>query len=203
MVTDIVGFTAAVYRRSVLYISVLTDLVGIIYCHAGNNKVSMNHVNDDGEFHKGLFALSHLSVASFYDPSFLDHLHKNETTHGLTEMVKIAVLKDDALFSYVEAYLDKMLAGTQRRYFATAVELTARAVSEELCKDLWRKCSHLSTANFEDEAVRAIEEIKGITYGDTDSVAIGVALMSALSFFKGNLSGADLGRVINVLEKAG
>ncbi|KAI9770987.1 MAG: hypothetical protein M1840_002691 [Geoglossum simile] len=202
MVTDIVGFAAAIYRRSAPYISVPTDLVGVVYCHAGNNKVSINHVNNDGELYKGLFALSHLPVASFYDLSFLGSLHKNEIKRGLAEIVKIAVVKDDALFSYVEAYLEKMLAGTQGGYLTTAVELAARAASEELSKDPWGKGTHLFTAKFGDEAVRAIEQIKGIN-DDTDSVAIGVALMSVLSFFKGNLSGADLERVLNILEKAG
>ncbi len=203
LVTDIVGFAAAIYRRSTPYISVLTDLVGIVYCHADDSKVSINHLSNDGEIYRGMFALSHLPTASFYDPSFLDSLDKFEIRRGLTEIVRISVVKDDVLFSYVEANLDKMSAGIQGGgHLMTAVELAARAAFREPSKDPRREGDHLSMAKFGDEAVQAIEQVMGIPYDDADSVAIGLALMSALSFSQRRLSSADLGRVLNLLEKA-
>lgn len=203
MVTDVVGFAAAIYRRSTPYISVLTDLVGIVCCHADDSKVSINHVNNDGEIYKGLFTLSHLPTASFWDPSFLDSLHKSDIRRGLAEIVKISVVKDDVLFSYVEANLDKISAGTQGGgNLVTAVELAARAASKEPSNVPQRENGVVCMAKFAAEAVQAIEQIKGISYDEADAVAIGIALMSALSFLKTGLGSADLGRALNLLERA-
>ena len=204
MVTDIVGFAAAIYRRSTPWILVPTDLVGIIHCSACDNKLFLNHISHDGKTHKAKFALSHPPIASFYDPSFLDSLHKDNIRRGLAEIVKMSVDKDGELFSYVEAHLEKMFAGTQEAAcLITAAELAARAAVRELGEVPYGNDTPLSMIKFGDEAVQAIEKIKGTTYDDADSVAIGVALTSALSFLKGNLCNADLGRVLNLLDKAG
>lgn len=203
VVTDIVGFTAAIYRRSVSYISVPTTLVGILNCHSGGNKVSVNHINNDGQMYNRLFTIFHPPIASLYDLSFVDTLDKTEITRGLAEIVKISVVKDEMLFSYLESHLDEILTGSQGEYLTNAVKLAARAAFEELSSDPLEKGSRPSMAMFGVEVVRAIERIKGMAYGDADAVAIAVALMSALSFLKNKLSHSELGRVLNILEKAG
>ncbi len=204
MVTDIVGFAAATYRRSTPWILVPTDIVGIIRCSVYDNKLSLNHMSHDGTISRATFALSHPPIASFYDRSFLGSLHKDNMRRGLAEIVKMSVHKDGELFLYVEAHLEKMFAGTQEAAcLITAVELAARAAVKELGEVSYGNDTHLSTVKFGDEAVQAIEKIKGSTYDDADSVAIGVALTSALLFLNGNLCSADLGRVLNLLDKAG
>lgn len=145
LVTDIIGFAAAIYRRSTPYISVLTDLIGIVYYYRDDNKVSINHVNKDGEIYRGIFTLSHLPIASFYDPNFFNSLHKNEIKRSLAEIVKVAVVKDDALFSRVEANLDRISTGTQGGgNLITIAELAAWAAFKESSKDSRRGSSHLS-----------------------------------------------------------
>ena len=204
MVRDVVGFAAATYRRSTPWILVPTDLVGIIYGPACDNKLSINHVSNDGTIHKATSALSHPPIASFYDPSSLDSLHKDNIRRGLAEMVEMSVHKDGELFSHVEAHLEKLLADTpETACLITTIELAARAAVKELGGVPYGDDTHLSTVKFGDETVQAIEKIKGVTYDDADSVALGVALTSALSFQKGKLCSADLGRVLNLLEKAG
>ena len=200
MVTDIVGFAAAIYRRSTPWILVPTDLVGIIRCPACDNKLSVNHTSRDGKSHKAAFALSHPPIASFYDPSSLNSLHKDNTRHALAEMIKISIFKDPKLFSFIEAHLEKMLAGTQgAATLITAVELAAKMSLQGVP---YENYTHQSTIDFGEEAVEAIEKINGITYEDADSVAIGIALTSALSYLKGHLCRADLRRVLNLLENA-
>ena len=204
ILTDIVGFAAAVYRRSTPYIAVLTDLVGIIYCHTNDRKVSINHVNNGGEIARGTFALSHLPTASFYDPGFLQSLHRNDIRRGLAEIVKLSVVQDDVLFSYVEDNWDEMSAGTQGgEHLLFAAELAAKAVFQEPSKDPRPGGDYLLMAKFGDEAIQAIEQIMGITYDRTNSVAIAIALMSALSSFNRMLSSAELARILDLLEKAG
>ena len=202
--TDIVGFAAATYRRSTPWILVPTDIVGIMRRSVYDHQLSLNHMSRDGTICRKTFALSHPPIASFYDPSFLDSLHEDEVRHGLAEIVKMSVHKDVMSFSYVEAHVEEMFAGTREvAVLVTAVELAARAAVKEPSKAPYGNNAHLSTVKFGDIAVQAIESVKGIIHDDANCVALGVALTSALSLLKGHLCSTDLGRVLNLLDKAG
>lgn len=204
MVTDIVGFAAATYRRSTPWVLVPTDIVGVIRCSVYDNEISLNHTSRDGISYRNTFALSHPPTASFYDPSFLAHLHEDDLRHGLAEIVKMSIHNDAVLFSYVEAHVGEMFAGPgEAAVWVTAVEAAARAAVKERGKTPYGNDAHLSTVKFGDVAVQAIEKVKGITHDDANCVAIGVALTSALSLLKGYLCSTDLGRVLNLLSKAG
>lgn len=204
MVTDVVGFAAATYRRSTPWILVPTDIVGIIRCSVYDNDLSLNHIGNDGTVYRKTFALSHPPIASFYDPSFLDNLHEDDMRRGLAEIVKMSIHKDGLSFSYVEAHVEEMFAGTREAaVWTTAVELAAKAAVKEQGKSPYENDAHLSIVKFGDIVAQAIEKVKGITHDDANCVALEVALTSALSFLKGNLSTTDLGRVLNLLHKAG
>ena len=204
MVTDIVGFAAATYRRSTPWILVPTDIVGIIRCSVYDNELSLNHVSRDNTIYRKTLALSHPPIASFYDPSFLDSLHEDDMRRGLAEIVKISIHSDGVLFSYIEAHVDEMFAATREAaVWVTAVELAARAAAKELGKAPYGNDAHLSAVQFGDVAVQAIEEVKGITHDDANCVALGVALESALALLKDSLCSTDLERVLNLLDKAG
>ena len=203
-VTDIVGFAAATYRRSTPWILVPTDIVGIIRCSVSDNMLSLNHVSRDEAIHRKTIALSHPPIASFYDPSFLDSLHEDDMGRGLAEIVKMAIHEDGVLFSYVEAHVEEMFAGTREAaVWVTAVELAARAAVKEIGKAPYGNDAHQSTVQFGDVAVQAIEKVKGVTHDDANFVALGIALTSALSLLKGDFCSTDLGRVLNLLDKAG
>ena len=204
MVTDIVGFAAALYRRSTPWILVPTDIVGIIRCSVHSNDLSLNHMSHDGKIYRNTFALSHPPIASLYDPSFLDSLHEEDMRRGLAEIVKMSIHKDGALFSYVEAHVEEMFAGTQEAaVWVTAVELAARAAVRELGKVPYGNNARPSTIKFGDVVGQAIDRLKGIIHDDANCVALAVSLTSALSHLKGNLCSTDLGRILNVLDKAG
>ncbi|TAQ89040.1 hypothetical protein B7494_g2630 [Chlorociboria aeruginascens] len=201
-VTDIVGFTAATYRRSTPWILVPTDIGGIIHCSACDNKLSVSY---NGIIcHRELFAVTYPPIASFYDPSFLDSQDKDSIRCGLAEIIQISVYKDGELFSYVEAHLEKMFAGPQdAAYLSSAVELAARWTAKDSSEVLHGDDGHLYPIKFGDAVAQGIGKIRGINYDGADSMATGVALASALSFLKGYLCSADLGRILNLLEKAG
>ena len=202
-VTDIVGFTAAIYRRSTPWILIPHDLVRILSCPAYDTKLSANHVHG-GTIHKATFALSHPPIASFYDPSNFSSLHEGDLRRGLAEMIKISVHQDGNLFSFLEAQSENILVRPQEEAcLETTVELATRAVRKGLEKVLYENDIPPSAINFGDEAAQAIEKINGIAYDEGDSTALGVAVTSAFSFLKGYLSIADLGRILTLLRKAG
>lgn len=204
LVTDIVGFAAAIYRRSTPWVLVPTDIVGVIRSSIYDNELSLNHTSHDEKSYRNTFALSHPPTASFYDPSFLAHLHEDYLRHGLAEILMMSIHNDGALFSYVEAHVEEMLAGPgDTEVWMTAVEVAARGAVKERGKTPYGNDAHLFTGRFGDVAVQAIEKFKGVTHQDTSLVALGVALTSALSLLKGYLCSKDLGRVLDLLSKAG
>ncbi|KAK0121429.1 hypothetical protein ONS95_009723 [Cadophora gregata] len=201
--TDVVGFAAAIYRRSTPWILVPTDLLGIMHCHNWDSKLSLNHVNQDGRIYRNALALVHPPTASFYEPISPEAMDKDQITRFLADIVKTSIGKDSELFSYTEAHLSKMLAGSQKAgYLTTALSLATRARVEER-KELCGSEIHVSSVKFGDEAVQAIRENRAIVYDDKESVSTGIALMSVISTLKGRLSITDLGRVLNLLFQAG
>ena len=204
MVTDIVGFAAATYRRSTPWILVPTDIVGIIRCSVYNNELSLNHVSRDGTVYQKAFSLSHAPIASFYDPSFLSSLHEDDMRRGMAEIVKPSIHKDGLLFSYVETHVEEMFADTREAaVWMTAVELAAKAAVKKVDKVHNGNDFHLSSVTFGDVAVQAVEKTVGINGNDANCMTVGLALTSTLSHLKGYLCSTDLGRVLNLLEKAG
>jgi 3-dehydroquinate synthetase/threonine dehydrogenase-like Zn-dependent dehydrogenase/nucleoside-diphosphate-sugar epimerase/predicted NBD/HSP70 family sugar kinase len=198
VVTEVVGFAAAIYRRGTPYISIPTDPIGILRCHDGHHKVSVDHVDDHGRLWKGLFALPYLPIAGFYDLSFLDSWPWPHVNQGLTEIIKTAVVSDKALFSYIEADIDNVLANTEHEHLTAAIKHSVKVISRNLGNSI-----RLSRTRLDEAATWALEHIQGIKYGDPHSRLMGIALASTLSFVKGKVSNEDLGRILYVLYKAG
>lgn len=196
-VTDIVGFAAAIFRRSTPWILVPIDFIGMIHRPATfDNKISIDHISHDGTIQRAAYVLSHPPVARFCDAGFV----------GALEKVQISDHNDGELFSCVEAHWAKMmLAGPQNSAcLSTTAEMAARATAVQGLGEIpYGDDSHQSTIKLEDATVKAVKKIRGnTTDNEVDSVAIGVALTSALSFVKGNLSSVDLDCVLNLLKKA-
>ncbi|KAM0813229.1 putative 3-dehydroquinate synthase [Seiridium cardinale] len=202
-VADIVGFAAAIYRRSTRWIFIPNDLASIARGAAGHNRLSLHHISHDASVHRDKLALFHPPMASFYDLSSLAFASKGQIRSGLIEIINVSLGRNGELFTYVEDHIDKMLASPRQAvYLANAVGLAAKSATEELTKDQYWSGNYGSLLEFGVEATRSIRIIKGIVSDDADSVALAVGLMTALSALKGYLQTADFGRVLSVLTKA-
>ena len=132
MATDIVGIAAAMYRRSTPWILVPTDIINIIRSPVCENALSMDHISHDGKHHRAAFIVSHPPIASVYDLSLLSILQKADVKDALAEMIKLSIHRSAELFSYVEAYGERISAIPQdAAFFVTAIEFALRAVVTE------------------------------------------------------------------------
>jgi 2-epi-5-epi-valiolone synthase len=98
VLTDVVGFVASSYRRSVPHIKVPTTLMGYVDASVGI-KTGLNfngHKNRLGSFEP--------PQRVFLDKSFLKTLPKRHLLNGLCEIIKLAVIKDSELFSLLELH---------------------------------------------------------------------------------------------------
>lgn len=68
--TDIVGFAAAMYRRSASWMCVPSNKEGFMAAQDPNRQISVDHVTHQGRKHPALLAFWHPPIATFYDPVF-------------------------------------------------------------------------------------------------------------------------------------
>lgn len=96
VLTDVVGFLAASYRRGVPHIKIPTTLMGYIDAALGIK----NGINFNGN--KNRLGAFEPPMAVLLDHSFLPTLSPRHLRNGLCEVFKLALIRDAALFQCLE-----------------------------------------------------------------------------------------------------
>ena len=96
VIHDVVGCATAMYHRNTPYIMLSTSVV------AGIDAGLSPRTGCDGFGFKNLFGAYHPPVLTLTDRSFFRTLHRGCLRHGIAEIVKIAVVKDEDLFCLLE-----------------------------------------------------------------------------------------------------
>lgn len=105
VIGDLAGFVAATYQRGIAYVHLPTTLLAQVDSSIGG-KVGVNHPrakNMIGAFHQPRFVWS--------DVSHLRSLPRRELISGLAEVIKCGIIRDAALFGWLERHLDDVVAG--------------------------------------------------------------------------------------------
>jgi len=96
VLTDVAGFLASSYRRSVPHIKVPTTLMGYVDASIGIK----TGVNFDGN--KNRLGSFEAPQKTLLDKSFLKTLPRRHILNGVAEIIKLAVIKDATLFDLLE-----------------------------------------------------------------------------------------------------
>ncbi len=98
VLTDVVAFIASTYRRGVPHIKVPTTLMGYVDASVGiKTGINFNgNKNRLGSFEPPLRV--------FLDQSFLKTLPHRHILNGVCEIIKLAIIKDPALFTLLELH---------------------------------------------------------------------------------------------------
>jgi 3-dehydroquinate synthase len=103
VIGDLAGFVAATYHRGLKLVQVPTTLLAQVDSSIGG-KVGVNHPlgkNMIGAFHQPVFV--------WMDTDYLKTLPKREMICGLGEIIKYGIIRDVALFAYLESHLEQVL----------------------------------------------------------------------------------------------
>jgi demethyl-4-deoxygadusol synthase len=103
LVTDVVGFACASYRRSTNYIRIPTTLIGLIDAGVAI-KVAVNHKKL-----KNRLGAYHAPQKVILDFSFLETLPVAQIRNGMAELVKIAVVANAEVFELLYEYGHELL----------------------------------------------------------------------------------------------
>ncbi|NEP60560.1 MAG: sedoheptulose 7-phosphate cyclase [Symploca sp. SIO2G7] len=205
VLTDTGGLACALYHRNTPYVMLSTSIV------AGIDAGPSPRTCCDGFGYKNLFGAYHAPVLSLTDRSFFKTLREGWLRHGIAEIIKMAVVKNAELFSYLEqagAELITTRFGTldckpnseistlSRKILGAALRSYVEAEYDNLYET--HQCrphayGHTWSPGFEITA--------GLLHGH--AVAIGMGFGAYLSYCHNWISAQDFHRILRLISSIG
>ncbi|WP_140939351.1 3-dehydroquinate synthase [Sphingobacterium lumbrici] len=191
-VLDLVGYAAAVSHRGIKHIRIPTTVLSQNDSGIGVK----NGINYKGK--KNFLGTFSPPAVVFNDDRFLSTLADRDWRSGISEAVKVALIKDPAFFSWIEEHATQLVA----RDLDTMNYLIVRCAELHL--------NHIASADpFEMGSARPLdfghwsahklEQLSNFNVLHGEAVAMGIALDSAYSFLTRLLSEDKLLRILNLL----
>lgn len=197
VLTDVVGFIASSYRRGVPHIKVPTTLMGYVDASVGiKTGINFNgHKNRLGSFEPPLRV--------FLDKGFLKTLPRRHVLNGVCEIIKLAIIKDAALFLLLEEHgAESIAARFQNPAGGKILERAISGMIEELEPnlfedDLSRKVDFGHTFSQELEARHEARLLHG------EAVLLDIAVSTLIARRRHLLSERETGRFFRLLDRLG
>lgn len=195
-VLDVAGYAAAVAHRGIRHIRIPTTVLS-------QNDSGVGVKNGINYFNKKNFLGTFTPpVAVFNDNHFLTTLDQAEWRSGISEAVKVALIKDAAFFSWLERNAEKMVNR----------DMDAMQYQIRRCAEL--HLQHIAGSDpFESGSSRPLdfghwsahklEQLSNFTIRHGEAVAIGIALDTVYSFLSGRVSEQAMKRVLKLLRALG
>jgi 3-dehydroquinate synthase len=193
VIGDLTGFAAATFMRGVPFVQVPTTLLAMVDSSVGG-KTGVNHPmgkNMIGAFYQPKKVLMDLDV--------LKTLPKEEFLSGMAEVIKYGVIRDAALFDYLEKNREKILSlepDALTHLIKRSCEIKAEVVSKDE-----RERGLRAILNFGHTVGHAIETAENYTMRHGEAVAIGMVYASRLAH-KTGLCDASVPERVESLVKA-
>jgi 3-dehydroquinate synthase len=195
-VLDVAGYAAAVAHRGIRHIRIPTTVLS-------QNDSGVGVKNGINFFNKKNFLGTFTPpVAVFNDSSFLTTLDDPEWRSGISEAIKVSLIKDAEFFNWIETNAEKMAAR----------DMTAMQYQIKRCAEL--HLQHIAgTDPFESGSSRPLdfghwsahklETLSSFSIRHGEAVAIGIALDTVYSFLSGRLKESSMRRVLHVIKTLG
>jgi 3-dehydroquinate synthase len=196
-VLDMVSFAAAIAHRGVRILRFPTTVLA-----QGDSGIAVkNSINLFGK--KNFIGTFVPPFAVINDAEALNSLSLRDKIAGVSEAVKVALLKDVTFYRYLETHASRVAVGD--------VEILAKVVRRAAELHLQHICGNgdpfeLGSArplDFGHWAAHKLESMTNFRLRHGEAVAIGIALDLAYSEISGHLDRATLERILRVLEAMG
>ncbi|MHA4810894.1 3-dehydroquinate synthase [Flavitalea flava] len=195
-ILDLVGYAAAVSHRGIRHIRIPTTVLSQNDSGVGVK----NGINYSGK--KNFLGTFAPPAAVFNDSFFLTTLTDGEWRSGMSEAVKVALIKDKAFFEWMEVNASALVSRNMqamdyliRRCAALHLEHIAGGDPFEMGSSRPLDFGHWSA--------HKLEQLSDFTIRHGEAVALGIALDSAYSFLSGRLKEDDAKRIISLLTNLG
>lgn len=196
VIGDLTGFAAATYLRGVAFVQVPTTLLAQVDSSVGG-KTAINH-----PLGKNMIGAFHQPVAVLADTDTLSTLPARELSAGLAEVIKYGLIRDLPFLEWLEANMERLVA-REPEALAEAVRRSCENKAAVVALDE-RETGPRALLNLGHTFGHAIEAGLGFgTWLHGEAVAAGTVLAARVSQLLGNLSPADVERVVAILRRAG
>ena len=189
MVTDLAGFTASVFMRGVPCVLIPTSLLAMVDAAIGGKTA----INSAGT--KNIIGTITHPRAIIIDIDLALTLPKNQFAQGMTEVVKIAAVRDEEFFCWLEKNLSKILLRDRAavtQCITRSVELKKKIVEEDE-----RELFVRMFLNFGHTVGHAVEACSEYQLSHGEAISIGMALELAMT------DCSDSERITSLLIKLG
>ncbi len=195
-VLDVVGFAAGIAHRGVRHIRIPTTVLS-------QNDSGVGVKNGVNFFGKKNFIGSFTPpVAVINDITFLRTLDDRDWRSGIAEAIKVALIKDEAFFMWLEANASS-LAQRDNMVMQELIYRCAELHMEHISGgDPFEKGSS-RPLDFGHWAAHKLEQLTNYDLRHGEAVAIGIALDVVYSKQKGMLSASEADRVISLIRQIG
>jgi 3-dehydroquinate synthase len=193
---DMTGFLAATYMRGIRYIQVPTTALAQIDSSIGG-KTGVNLAAG-----KNLAGAFHHPLAVFTDTSTLATLPPTELRAGLQEAVKAGIIRDPALFDFMESNASAILSGDSAaltHVIAASVRVKAEIVSLDERESGLRMI--LNLGHTLGHAVESATNYHHLLHGE--AVAWGMLAAISIASARNLLTPSDAGRIAHVIRLYG
>ena len=192
-VLDMVGYASAIAHRGIKHIRMPTTVLS-------QNDSGIGVKNGINYFGKknflGTFAPP---VAVFNDAHFLTTLSERDWSSGISEAVKVALIKDAAFFNWLEKNAAAMSAKDMQA-MQYQIKRSAELHMQHIASGDPFERGSARPLDFGHWSAHKLEQLSDFAVRHGEAVAMGIALDSTYSFLSGRLSEEDLKRILHLLE---
>jgi 3-dehydroquinate synthase len=195
-VLDLVGYAAAVAHRGIRHIRIPTTVLSQNDSGVGVK----NGINYEGK--KNFLGTFAPPAAVFNDYHFLTTLSDGDWRSGISEAVKVALIKDVNFY----AWLKKNAAGLKSRDKSAMQYLVKRCAElhvEHIASGDPFEMGSSRPLDFGHWSAHKTEQLSDFSIRHGEAVAMGIALDTAYSFLSGRLEEADAKDIVNLIIDLG
>lgn len=197
VIGDLAGFVASVYKRGVAYIQVPTSFLAQIDSSIGG-KTAVDLAEG-----KNLVGAFYQPRLVFSDVKFLNTLSPRQLITGLAEAIKYGIIKDKALFVYLEKNFKGCLA-LNPQVLTHIVNRCSRIKADIVSLDELEEKGRRTILNFGHTIGHAIEAACRFKfYNHGEAVALGMLIASDISRSLGFADDKTVARIENLIRAVG
>ncbi len=195
-VLDMVGFAAAISHRGIRLIRIPTTILSQNDSGVGVK----NSINAFGK--KNYLGTFTPPVAVLNDFEFLKTLDDRDWRAGISEAIKVALIKDLSFFEWLEHHAEA-LARREMEPMKMHIIRSAQMHMDHIAGRDPFEFGSSRPLDFGHWAAHKLEKLSDFRIRHGEAVAIGIALDSAYSFLQGRISEADFHRIVTLIKTLG
>lgn len=195
-VLDLVGYAAAVAHRGIRHIRIPTTVLSQNDSGIGVK----NGINFSGK--KNFLGTFSSPYAVFNDSHFLSTLDERNWRSGISEAVKVALIRDKAFFEWLEAHADSLARKDEQAMEYLVYQCASLHLQHIASGDPFESGSS-RPLDFGHWSAHKLEQLTAFSVLHGEAVAIGIALDVLYSWKIGWLEEEEAQRIISLLEKLG